>query len=94
MEDQLKPVRKIVRDVRQESDANPNYRRPTVAVLKNVLLHVEWREAYGETYNGLKCSSDGTQVKVFLETEAGQSIEKLITADSSIEPSTPALSLA
>jgi hypothetical protein len=92
MEDQVKPVRKIVRDVRRESDANPSYRRPTVAVLKNVLSHVEWREAFGETYMGLKSSPDGTQVKVFLETETGESIEKLITAGS-IEQRTPALSL-
>jgi hypothetical protein len=92
MEDQVKAVRKIVRDVRQESDANPTYRRPTVAVLKNVLLHVEWREGFGEAYKGLECSPDGTEVKVFLETEAGQRIEKLIAAESN-EQRTPVLSL-
>jgi len=92
MEDQLTPVRKIVRDVRQESDTNPTYRRPTVAVLKNVLLHVEWREGFAETYKGLECSPDGTQVKVFLETEAGQRVEKLIAVDSD-EQRSPVLSL-
>jgi hypothetical protein len=92
MEDQVRPARKIVRDVRRISDANPTYRRPTVAVLTNVLLHVEWREGYGETYKGLESSPDGTQVKVILETEAGQHVEKLITADAS-EQRSPVLSL-
>jgi hypothetical protein len=92
MEDQVRPARKIVRDVRRISDANPTYRRPTVAVLKNVLLHVEWREGYGETYKGLESSPDGTQVKVILETEAGQHVEKLITGDAS-EQRSPVLSL-
>jgi hypothetical protein len=92
MEDQLTPVRKIVRDARQVSDSNPTYRRPTVAVLKNVLLHVEWREGFGETYKGLETSPDGTQVKVFLETEAGQPVEKLI-ADDAGEQRSPVLSL-
>jgi len=92
MEDQVTPARKIVRDLRKVSDANPNYRRPTVAVLKNALLHVEWREGFGETYKGLEFSPDGTQVKVLLETEAGQHVEKLITADAGEERS-PVLTL-
>lgn len=92
MEDQVRPARKIVRDLRKLSDANPNYRRPTVAVLKNVLLHVEWREGFGETYRGLESSPDGTQVKVFLETEAGERVGNLITADAGEERS-PALAL-